>query len=56
MRWLWDNYLPDATLAADPDVSPLRADDLSRLPATYIATAEYDVLRDEGIAFAARLS
>jgi acetyl esterase len=56
MRWLWDNYLPDATLAADLDVSPLRADDLARLPATYIATAEYDVLRDEGIAFAARLS
>jgi acetyl esterase len=38
MRWLWDNYLPDATLAADLDVSPLRADDLARLPATYIAT------------------
>jgi acetyl esterase len=56
MRWLWDNYLPDPAQATNPDVSPLRTHDLTRLPHTYIATAEYDVLRDEGIAFAARLT
>ncbi len=56
MRWFWDMYLPDPALAARPDVSPLRASDLSRLPPTFIATAEYDVLRDEGLALARRLS
>ncbi len=56
MRWFWDMYLPDATLADRPDVSPARAPDLSRLPTIYIATAEYDVLRDEGQAFARRLT
>ncbi len=56
MRCFWDMYLPDPALAARPDVSPLRASDLSRLPPTFIATAEYDVLRDEGLALARRLA
>jgi acetyl esterase len=56
MRWFWTQYLPDALMAALPDVSPARAATLAGLPQTYVATAEYDVLRDEGIAYAAALA
>lgn len=48
-----------AYLSADdythPYASPLHAPDLSRLPATYIMTAEFDVVRDDGAAYAERL-
>lgn len=40
---------------AHPKVSPLRAPDVSDLPPTCIHTAEFDPLRDEGAAYAARL-
>ncbi len=55
MRWFWDMYLPDPALADRPDVSPARSATLSGLPPTYVATAEHDVLRDEGLAFVQRL-
>jgi acetyl esterase len=54
MRWFWEQYArgfsPD-----DPDVSPLRLHKLPPLPPTLVATAEYDVLRDDGIAYAEKL-
>ncbi len=55
MEWFWDNYLATPTDAQRPYASPLRADDLSRLPPAYIITAEFDPLRDEGLAYADRL-
>jgi acetyl esterase len=55
MAWFWDHYLPDVALRSEPDVSPLRSESLEGLPPAVILTAEHDVLRDEGEAYAARL-
>jgi acetyl esterase/lipase len=57
MRWRWDQYAADPRLRELATVCPLRADDadLARFPPTLIITAEADVVRDEGEAFAARL-
>jgi acetyl esterase len=52
MAWFFDAYGGDAD---DPDVSPLRAADLSGLPPAAIVLASHDVLRDEGEAYAKRL-
>jgi acetyl esterase len=48
-------YVPDSGLWNNLYVSPAVADDLVGLPPAYIITAEIDVLRDEGEAYAARL-
>lgn len=56
MRWYLDNYLPAAWDPQDPYLFPLRAADLAGLPSSLIMTAEFDPLRDEGIAYAERLA
>ncbi|MBV9344721.1 MAG: alpha/beta hydrolase [Gammaproteobacteria bacterium] len=49
------HYLPAGTDPAQPRVSPLRAINLRGLPPAIIHAAEFDPLRDEGEAYAARL-
>lgn len=57
MMWFWDNYLPDAQKRKEIYASPLQATltELKGLPAALIQTAENDVLRDEGEAYARKL-
>lgn len=55
MDWFWGNYLPDSSFCSAPLAAPLCAPGLAGLPPTFVVTAEYDVLRDEGAAYAERL-
>ncbi|MFF4379815.1 alpha/beta hydrolase [Kitasatospora sp. NPDC001547] len=57
MRRFWDDYLPEADRRTEATAAPLRAslDQLAGLPPALVVTAEADVLRDEGEAYAARL-
>lgn len=55
MQWFWNHYVPDADRRRDAYVAPLRAADLGGLPPATLQTAEFDPLRDEGEAYAARL-
>jgi acetyl esterase len=42
----------DTSLLASPDLAPIRAGDLSNLAPAVIGVAQYDPLRDEGLAYA----
>lgn len=55
MTWYSDHYAGSAE-RADPLLSPLLSDNLSTLPPAYVAVAGFDPLRDEGQAFAEKLS
>ncbi|MFG2915044.1 alpha/beta hydrolase [Kitasatospora sp. NPDC048298] len=57
MRRFWDDYLPEPARRTEVTAAPLRAsrEQLTGLPPALVVTAEADVLRDEGEAYAARL-
>jgi acetyl esterase len=55
MEWFWNHYLPNAAAGRNWRASPLLADDLEGVAPAWVMTAEFDPLRDEGVAYAARL-
>lgn len=55
MIWFGDYYINHEFDAKNIYVAPLLAHDLSNLPPAFVVTAECDVLKDEGIAYAKRL-
>jgi acetyl esterase len=58
MAWFWDAYLPDRAARAAITASPLNAtvEELRGLPDALIIVDENDILRDEGEAYARKLS
>lgn len=56
MRWYLDHLTPEGSDGDEPYLVPLATENLAGLPPTLILTAEFDPLRDEGIAYAKRLA
>ncbi|MGC8548179.1 MAG: alpha/beta hydrolase [Acidobacteriaceae bacterium] len=55
MQWFLDQYLDGPASRRDVRAAPILAKDLGKLPPALIMTGEYDVLRDEGMVYSARL-
>jgi acetyl esterase len=56
MKWFWEHYLPPGDDGSHCYLSPLRATSLAGLPPALVVTCELDPLRDEGRAYADRLT
>ena len=54
-RWYLNQYLPKGIDRTKTDVSPLFAEQIEHFPSTFIASAEFDPLRDEAETFAQKL-
>ncbi len=55
MRFFWEQYARDVS-PDDAYISPLRSRTVPALPPTLVASAEYDPLRDDGMAYAEKLA
>jgi acetyl esterase len=51
MEYFWAHYAGGVADDTIPELAPLRAEDHSGLPPAIIVTAEYDPLRDDGLAY-----
>jgi acetyl esterase len=56
MAWYSAHYLPNEAAALDPRASPLLASDVHGLHPAVVLTCGFDVLRDEGEAYARKLA
>lgn len=57
MKWMWDNYLPEASDRKEIYASPFQASltQLRDLPPALVQLAENDILYDEGLAYGRKL-
>jgi acetyl esterase len=56
MEWFWNHYLSGRAPVDAPMATILKTADLSALPPATVVVAEFDPLRDEGLAYARRLA
>ncbi len=54
MEWFWQHYMGDGD-RFHPEASPLRQESLAGVAPALVELSEYDVLHDEGLAYAQRL-
>lgn len=55
VRWYNKQYLPKGMDPKSPEISPLYVKNLDQMPTTFVMTAGYDPLRDEGLIYAEKL-
>lgn len=58
MKWMWDNYTSNLNQRKEKYASPINTslNELKGLPPALVQTAENDILRDEGEAYARKMS
>jgi acetyl esterase len=55
IQWCYSHYMPLGADPMDERLSPIATKDASGLPPAYVVTAGFDPLRDDAIAYAAKL-